>query len=1255
MKNIQVTLQKTKRRAGSILSAVALGMACSTLLIQPVMFVNQTGAHAQELALQELLPGPKKLTPELIDVSSSSLANTTDTALVRWNALKSGQQAATFEGYFEIFREVAKIESLEKVARLAGVNLQDRLAESVTRARNTLLQNGLTASSAGKAALRTLIKADPAVFQVDEFERLQVSFLLILDYLEDLESAELILALSTRFAQLGLTDLGAQTVSDFLPSYFDKMTDKADRLSLIEQAAAAAKSISRPAVLRALGEMISYSSTSEKATLAQAAFANLDPRYLQSIDAQDDPVMEETLRAWVHGVEINRQITVSVDEKTLANSASKSLNNVALELILSAHRFDEHYGELVGLIIANDISDGYPIRAYQKLTNLDVPAKIAFPLYVDLIAAFADDNYAHYVDEIAGKIIASLSADASLGDALNAVELFKDFEVVSDPRLFDELVQLLPGNDALGLETKLRRDIAMALSANPNEPVGAQKIDVSIQANPVLAAAAYLINGDLLAGGLQNSDGAGEDDIVLLTEVSQQLWSYDHHREILRTFIEGSSSANLRVAVALGATNNPAFHAGEQSGQAFCAAIKALLPSVTNQYAREMLSASIGDVDTSTIPSGEALVRYARYLAATGRFLDPALASNSQERQGILETLAIFGNIAVATDEYQRIADYQERVKTFKRLAIARADVLDRKGWLNNAIQPSGERPAAPTFSSAGMVTDGRIALRTSAEASLPQTTRPFMPNALVDTGLVTRAIPVPIERGIDNAMATIAKRGETRATRLVRFSSELFDGIYNLGVREYIFLNNKTSTPRILFVSQGIMTASELVSQIQARDSDAISYQDGIVTLHVPLAIAEGATLILSGNDIKEFRFNTDKGAFLVNSGNLYTENVIVASANEASGEPTYVNDGGENPRFRPFILSWSNSGTYSASTRFIALGYKGGRAYGLSLTAGPSDALANFLEMKPPTGHFIDNSMENLLYGFYTDAAENVVVVGNELVNGVTYGLDPHDWSYNLTMAYNTAYGTQDKHGIIISREVDDSFIIGNLSFENNGTGIMLDRSSYGTIVYANDASRNGGDGFSALETPCTLVDSNYFSNNERTGIKIRNSWDVHVRDNIVVGNTDAGLEAYIDNLRSAEASEFRNFKKDPFYPVTAFASIENEFSENGVGLSVRGASEGVFYNNRFFRQLPKYTAGDIKPLSLDIVSRSLERGVQVQATCVPRFKTTKNCSLVEDGVIFSQVAQSSDQNSAASPNYCTDVAGTPQAYWYNRNAAE
>ena len=65
-------------------------------------------------------------------------------------------------------------------------------------------------------------------------------------------------------------------------------------------------------------------------------------------------------------------------------------------------------------------------------------------------------------------------------------------------------------------------------------------------------------------------------------------------------------------------------------------------------------------------------------------------------------------------------------------------------------------------------------------------------------------------------------------------------------------------------------------------------------------------------------------------------------------------------------------------------------------------------------PEGVIADNSFRNMYYGFYSYEAENAALLGNEYRDNIVYGIDPHDRSRYLMIAYNTTYDTHKKHGV-------------------------------------------------------------------------------------------------------------------------------------------------------------------------------------------------------------------------------------------------
>ncbi|EUB99778.1 hypothetical protein PMI07_006059 [Rhizobium sp. CF080] len=1237
-----------------VMGLIGLTALAMLLSIAPTD-MNLRAVHAQELTAGEQSPQLDQLAPGEREITENSLKYGAQLALTRWQALHDDEKSRNFDAYFEIFREVARIESLDHATQIAGVDVRSRLAIVASELHKQMIAQGLSAREAGIRALKTLIGRSDQLLETTDPDSFKVRYTLILDYVSGIDAAKLSLDLAKRLAQSKLNELALDIYVDFLPLYFDGLTSAADRRELMKLAAANAGAVADPAVFRVLTDLLRMSPRAEKFELARLVFDQIDVDVIRH--ARDSAAGSGSLimPAWVDAVEVAHGAKAGHDNAALREQARLSLDTRAFELLTLAEKDVATRNRQVSDAVMADIREERPLVGYDRAVNLALPPAQAVDSYLALIHSFSVAGYDNYVKALVQLVASAVkSKQLQLSDG-QVVALFRDIETVRDPAFILAQGQEIRPGAQISQVTALRADIRTIFSLPVNQPIGTKAITSGPAATKALQVAASLLNGELPnAAVLSKLDVSSGDDIALLSQVAERLWQYASRRELLVEFVRSGADADLRQAIALGVTDFAGFRGTEGSGADFVAAIGELLPATSGE-GQALLAASIGQVAEPSKLRGEALARYARYLAARGRSLASLATATDAGKIVVSEADAIFGNVDVATSRVKTVSDYKARVSEFRRLAEARASVLDDKGWLNSATAPAKSAPDALDFGEASTISDGRIALSSSKENSLPTAGRPFMPNLLLGQESVTSRIPVPPLREANEALADVSKRGETRATRLIRFSSEHFDEIINLGVREYLYLNSESTVPRIIFVTRGVLTMSELIAQVRATDPDAISLDGNEVTLNVPLAVNDGASLVVSGQEIKSLKLNTKAGAFIVNSGKIYFDGVTVSSVDVTTGQPSYVYDHEKGIFFRPFILSWSGSETLAAASRFVALGYAGGRTYGMSLSSGSTDTAARKVQAAAPTGYFINNSFENLYYGFYAFEAKDIVFVGNELVNGVIYGLDPHDRSTNLMMAYNTAYGTQKKHGIIISREVDDSFILGNLSFENHGSGIMLDRQSYGTIVYANDASRNEGDGFSAMESPCALVDSNMFYGNGRSGVKVRNSWDVHVEGNQIRQNKAAGIEAYIDNLQVAAQSEFRDFAEDPYYPVATVAARDNLLENNRVGLMTRGASEAIFFGNKFVDQLPRYVSGDLKPLALHVVTRNMKTGVLVRSVCVPRIPVEKQCALTKNGIITPQSLQPEFAADNASTNYCIDATGSPQSAAFNAQQGE
>jgi poly(beta-D-mannuronate) C5 epimerase len=132
----------------------------------------------------------------------------------------------------------------------------------------------------------------------------------------------------------------------------------------------------------------------------------------------------------------------------------------------------------------------------------------------------------------------------------------------------------------------------------------------------------------------------------------------------------------------------------------------------------------------------------------------------------------------------------------------------------------------------------------------------------------------------------------------------------------------------------------------------------------------------------------------------------------------------------------------------------------------------MAPKMKRKRPTGWLLNSQFVDNLYGFYCYEADDVVILGNTYRDNIVYGIDPHDRSRRLIIAHNDVFGTHKKHGIILSREVNDSWIIYNRTYNNQLSGIVLDRASVNNLLAYNETYKNRSDGMTLYESGNNLL---------------------------------------------------------------------------------------------------------------------------------------------------------------------------------------
>lgn len=308
---------------------------------------------------------------------------------------------------------------------------------------------------------------------------------------------------------------------------------------------------------------------------------------------------------------------------------------------------------------------------------------------------------------------------------------------------------------------------------------------------------------------------------------------------------------------------------------------------------------------------------------------------------------------------------------------------------------------------------------------------------------------------------------------------------------------------------------------------------------LRLPLVVGHAATLAV-GEDVKQLRLSEERGAFLVNDEKLFVTDSKILGWREASDQQAWFQVKG---RIRPFLLGWGGSATYIVGSELSSLGYSASKSYGVSLSQF-SPSLLDKVKRARPTGWLLNSVFVDDWYGFNCYEADDVVIKGNTYRDNIIYGIDPHDRSRRLIITENTAYGTQKKHGIIVSREVNDSWIFNSVAYDNHLSGIMVDRASVNNVLAYNYSYQNHSDGITIYERGDNLLWGNRSVKNQRHGIRLRNSVNIRLYNNLAIDNGLTGIYGHIKGLTNTD----RNIALDPFDIKVSMTEVGGKPIGNG-----------------------------------------------------------------------------------------------------------
>lgn len=344
---------------------------------------------------------------------------------------------------------------------------------------------------------------------------------------------------------------------------------------------------------------------------------------------------------------------------------------------------------------------------------------------------------------------------------------------------------------------------------------------------------------------------------------------------------------------------------------------------------------------------------------------------------------------------------------------------------------------------------------------------------------------------------------------------------------------------PQAIFIDDGYINLKDLAKKLPKQYISETA--PGVFLARLPIVVGRKGILEID-KQTQELRLSQEGGSFLVNDGQLFVRDTKVTGWREKDNGPATFRSPKE---FRPFLLAWGGTQTYIVNSQMASFGYANSKSYGVSISQYTPN-MAKVLKRDEPTGWIIGSTFSDMWYGFYCYETRDFVLKGNTYKDNIVYGIDPHDRSHGLIIADNTVHGTQKKHGIIISREVNDSFIFNNRSYDNKLSGLVIDRNSVNNLIAYNEIYRNHTDGITLYESADNLLWGNKVISNKRHGIRIRNSVNIRLYENIAMANGLTGVYGHIKDLSDTD----RDIKLDPFDAQVSLIVVGGELAANGSG---------------------------------------------------------------------------------------------------------
>lgn len=284
----------------------------------------------------------------------------------------------------------------------------------------------------------------------------------------------------------------------------------------------------------------------------------------------------------------------------------------------------------------------------------------------------------------------------------------------------------------------------------------------------------------------------------------------------------------------------------------------------------------------------------------------------------------------------------------------------------------------------------------------------------------------------------------------------------------------------------QSVTSVAQLASLLPSgalRQTSASSW-----LLRQPVELPAATSLVLQGPLVLDLA----PGSFIIaeHGAHLGFANLTVAGVTSTGAPAT------QPLASRGFIDARDAASVTMRGVSLLDLGHLGDQSYGLTLNG-----------IRPPT--ISHCTFRHDYFGIYLARLSGGSIVGNNVVDSVIYGIDPHTNDTNLLISGNHVSGS-GVHGIILADHASHNRVIGNTISTSRDHGLLVYQFSNDNVIENNTISSTF-DGIVVQDSSGNHISGNTVSAVTRFGLRVSGLSSHNVFSHNVLSGAIVGVYVY------------------------------------------------------------------------------------------------------------------------------------------------